>query len=205
MKKKLIALILAMALPLSFTACSGNKNTESKKTETSNEGGNLKAEKKLLSVEVTLPASLVGDSSTALTEEAKAAGVKQITTNEDGSITMKMNKKAHKELLNTVKTGIDEGIDEILSDKENYPSFEEITYNDDVTEFTVKVDPASYGGMQIFAAFAFYLEGNIYQTFNAVPSEQVKTVVNFVNKDTDEVIESGDSSSLDDTGSSQAQ
>lgn len=58
----------------------------------------MKAEKNLLSVEVTLPASLVKDGEAELDEEAKEAGVKEITKNEDGSITMKMTKEAHKDL-----------------------------------------------------------------------------------------------------------
>lgn len=40
------------------------------------------------------------------------------------------------------------------------------------------------------------MEGNIYQALNAVPEDQLKTVVNFVSKDSGEVIESGDSSSM---------
>lgn len=202
MKKRLLAIIMVAMLAFSLTACSGKaeKKTEDKeKTEESSDGKSLKAEKNLLSVEVTLPASLVGDDDLTLDEEAKAAGVKEITKNEDGSVTMKMTKDAHKKLLAELKTGIDESIEEILADKENYSSFDSITYNDDVTEFTVNVDASTYGGLQSFAAFAFYIEGNIYQALNAVPEDQLRTIVNFVNKDTGEIIESGDSSALGDT------
>ena len=55
----------------------------------------------------------------------------------------------------------------------------------------------TYGGLQSMAAMAFYIQGNMYQAFNAVPSDQIKTVVNFVNKDTKEVIESGDSTQME--------
>lgn len=205
MKKKIIALMLVTCMIFSLSAC-GSKNSskddtkDSKKTEASSDEGSLKADKNLLSVEVTLPASLVGDDDVTLDEEAKAAGVKEITKNEDGSVTMKMTKSAHKELLAEIKTSIDESIEEILADKENYSSFESITYNDDVTEFTVNVDASTYGGFQSFAALAFYIEGNNYQALNAVPEDQLKTIVNFVNKDTGEVIESGDSSALEDMG-----
>lgn len=198
MKKKIVAIMLSTALAMSFTAC-GNSDTskaDTKKEETSKDGGTLKAEKNILSVEITLPASLVEDDSATLTDEAKSAGVKEITKNDDGSITMKMTKSAHKKLLNSIKESVDQSNDEMLSDKENYPSFDSITYNDDLTEFTVNVDSSLYGGMQGFAALAFYMEGNIYQALNAVPEDQLKTVVNFVNKDSGEVIESGDSSSM---------
>lgn len=156
----------------------------------------MKAEKNLLSVEVTLPALLIGDSAAELDQEAKDAGVKEVIQNEDGSITMKMTKDAHKNLLASLKDGIDQGIDELLADKENFPSFESITYKDDVTEFNINVDPNTYGGLQSMAVMGLYIQGNLYQAFNAVPADQIKTVVNFVNKDTGEIIESGDSSQM---------
>lgn len=199
MRKKVLAALLAVTMALSIVACgnsSEQKNTDKKETSSKEDKGNLKAEKNLLSVEVTLPASLVGDSEATLDEEAKAAGVKDIIKNEDGSVTMKMTKKAHKALLEEIKTGIDEGLKEILEDKENYPSFDSITYNDDVTQFDVKVDAASYDGLQSFVALAFYIEGNMYQTLNAVPEAELKTIVNFINKDTGEIIESGDSTAM---------
>ena len=129
-------------------------------------------------------------------QEAKDAGVKEVIQNEDGSITMKMTKDAHKNLLASLKDGIDQGIDELLADKENFPSFESITYKDDVTEFNINVDPNTYGGLQSMAVMGLYIQGNLYQAFNAVPADQIKTVVNFVNKDTGEIIESGDSSQM---------
>lgn len=54
----------------------------------SGENETLKAEKNLLDFEVTLPASLVSDSEDTLDEDAKAAGVKEIIKNNDGSITL---------------------------------------------------------------------------------------------------------------------
>lgn len=203
MKKKTLAVILAASLAFSLTACGGSTKDDSKETtkteESSDDGGSLKAEKNILSVEVTLPASFVGEDSASLDEEAKAAGVKEITKNDDGSITMKMTKDAHKNLLNTIKESVDESNATILADKENYPSFDSITYNDDLTEFTVNVDASLYSGLEGFVAMVFYMEGGIYQSLNAVPEDQVNTVVNFVNKDTGEVIESGDSSSMTDS------
>lgn len=210
MKKKAISIILSLSLCLSMMACGQSKDADSKagtvsetkaKTEENateeSEGQELSAEKNLLSVEVTIPASLLdGSENTELTEEAKSHGVKDITQNEDGSVTMKMSKAAHKELLDSIKASIDETINNLLADKENYPSFDSITYNDDVTVFDVNVDSATYSGLQAFSALAFYITGNLYQALNAVPEDELKTVVNFVNKDTGEVIESGDSASL---------
>lgn len=83
---------------------------------------------------------------------------------------------------------MEQSIEEILGDKENYPSINTITYNDDLTEFNVKVDANSYVGFESLVLMVFYFEGNIYQAINAVPSEELQTVVNFINKDTGVVI-----------------
>lgn len=202
MKKKIVAMLLVGAMALSSTACGSTPKNEGKSAtstdQSSDDGEELKAEKNLLSVEVTLPASLVKDGEAELDEEAKEAGVKEITKNEDGSITMKMTKEAHKELLGSIKESVDESNKEIIADKENYPSIESITYNDDLTEFTVSVDSASFNGLESFVAIAFYMEGNIYQALNAVPEDEINTTVNFVDKDSGEVINSADSSSMKD-------
>ena len=183
----------------STTSESPAEANEDSGTEEVSEKNGLSAEKNLLSVEGTIPASLLdGSVSTELTDEAKSHGIKDITQNEDGSITMNMGKEAHQELLDSVKASIDDTIHSILTDKENYSSFDSITYNDNVTVFDVNVDPATYGGLQSLSALSFYVIGNMYQALNAVPENELKTVVNFVNKDTGEVIESGDSTALED-------
>lgn len=70
-----------------------------------------------------------------LDDNAKKMGIRKITENEDGSVTIKTSKKPHKKLVNIVKESMDDSINEILEDKENYPSFNDITYNDNLTEF----------------------------------------------------------------------
>ena len=65
-----------------------------------------------------------------------------------------------------------------------------------MTQFDIKVDKASYGGLQSFVALGYYMSGNMYQAMNGQSSDAVKTIVNFKDKDTGEVIESGDSSAL---------
>lgn len=191
--KKTISLLLVISMSVTLISCGGTTKTPEGTTQETN---TLKAEENLLSVELTIPASLIGDDAATLDEEARAAGVSEITQNEDGSVTMKMSKIAHQKMLDEYKGGIDESLAEMLNDKETYPSFTEITYNEDLTEFTVKVDPATYGGLEALSAIGLYIAGNIYQALNTVPEDQIKTIVNFVNKDTGEIIETGDSSEM---------
>lgn len=198
--KKSLSFFLVMGMSVTLIACGSTTKAPETTTEapesTTQTTDTLNAEKNLLSVELTIPSSLLEDDAAVLDEEAKAAGVKEITQNDDGSITMKISKSAHKKLLDEFKVGIDEGITEILNDKETYPSLTEITYNDDLTEFTVKVDSNTYGGFEGLSALALYVSGNVYQALNATPEDQIKTIVNFVDKDTGEIIETGDSSEM---------
>ena len=194
--KKTVSLLLIMSMSIILISCSSTTEAPEGTTQATD---TLKAEENLLSVELTIPASLVGDDAATLDEEAKAAGVSEITQNEDGSVTMKMSKIAHQKMLDEFKGSIDESLTEILNDKETYPSLTEITYNEDLTEFTVKVDPATYGEFEALSAIGLYIAGNVYQALNAVPENQIKTIVNFVNKDTGEIIETGDSSKMNET------
>lgn len=194
--KKTVSLLLIMSMSIILISCGSTTEAPEGTTQATD---TLKVEENLLSVELTIPASLVGDDATTLDKEAKAAGVSEITQNEDGSVTMKMSKAAHQKMLDEYKGGIDESLTEMLNDKEAHPSFTEIAYNEDLTEFTVKVDPATYGGLEALSAIGLYIAGNVYQALNAVPENQIKTIVNFVNKDTGEIIETGDSSKMNET------
>lgn len=194
--KKTVSLLLIMSMSIILISCGSTTEAPEGTTQATD---TLKAEENLLSVELTIPASLVDDDAATLDEEAKAAGVSETTQNEDGSVTMKMSKIAHQKMLDEFKGSIDESLTEILNDKETYPSLTEITYNEDLTEFTVKVDPATYGEFEALSAIGLYIAGNVYQALNAVPENQIKTIVNFVNKDTGEIIETGDSSKMNET------
>lgn len=194
--KKTVSLLLIMSMSIILISCGSTTEAPEGTTQATD---TLKAEENLLSVELTIPASLVGDDAATLDEEAKAAGVSETTQNEDGSVTMKMSKIAHQKMLDEFKGSIDESLADILNDKETYPSLTEITYNEDLTEFTVKVDPTTYGEFEALSAIGLYIAGNVYQALNAVLENQIKTIVNFVNKDTGEIIETGDSSKMNET------
>jgi len=199
MKKRILALLFVTTMAITMVGCgvkdSDHGDKAEKKTE-SNEG-EMSSQKNLFDVEVTLPAAFFdGSDKTTIEKEAKAKGVHEVKVNEDGSVTYIMDKKTHKELLESMKQAVDESIKETLADKENYPSFAEIKYNDDLTQFDIRVDKASYGGLQPFVAVGFYMSGNMYQAMNGKSFDTAKTIVNFKDKDTGEVIESGDSSAL---------
>jgi hypothetical protein len=199
MKKRILTLLLVTTMAITMVGCGAKSPDHGDKTEKEIEssGGEMSSQKNLFDVEVTLPAAFFKDSDKSNIEtEAKAKGVHEVKANEDGSVTYIMDKKTHKELLASMKQSVDESIKETLADKENYPSFAEIKYNDDLTQFDIMVDKATYGGLQPFVAVGFYMSGNMYQAMNGKSFDTAKTIVNFKDKATGEVIESGDSSAL---------
>lgn len=197
MKKKIVMVIMAAVLAVSTTACGAGGQKEEKKETKKETKSEETVKKEEPDIEITLPADFFDEEGmNDINEEAKADGVKEVTVNDDGSVTYKMDKSTHDKLLAEMKKSIDEGITELLEDKENYGSFQEITYNDDMTEFKVMADPASYDDFQSFGALALYAFGNMYQGINQVPESEINTVVQIINKDTQEIIESGDSKSM---------
>lgn len=176
MKKILLSLSLIIAMMFSLIGCKSD-------------GGN--------NVKVTLPASIFeGTDKSTIEEEGKAKGIHEVVVNDDGSVTYTMNKKTHKALLDEVKKSVDESIEKLLADKDTYHSFSKIEYNDDLTEFNIYVDASKYGVLESLSALGFYVAGNMYQAMNTVEEGNINTKVNFINEDTNEVIESGDSSKI---------
>ncbi len=213
MKIKLL-LVICMFVFL-FTAC-GAKTSESNSNsaaeisstlESANTGAPANKDSEVSSpvstgelpstVEVTLPASFFKDSSQAEIESAaKESGIQKVNFNDDGSVTYTMSKSKHTELLNEVKASLDETITKLLADKETYPSFIDVTYNDDLTEFTVLCDKTKYGPLDSMVSIAFYVQGVYYQELNGVDSASARTIVNFVDKSSGEIINTADSSKI---------
>lgn len=215
--KKMLTVALLSIMSFNVVACSSisNKNatqTSSETTETQNEAtesDKVSAEKKLLDVNLHLPASLVSSSSDEDIEKAlkegKEYGMKDIVRNDDGSIDIKMSKSGHEKFLAELKKNMGESLNSMIEDKETYPSFESITYNDDMTSFDVAVDPDKFTDWDAIYAVTFYFSGMMYQAFNAVPEDDIKVVVNFVDKNTGEIIKSGDSSELSNNSTATAE
>lgn len=167
----------------------GRKKSEATKQEQSSDES-VNVEKGLLNVEVTLPASFFEDT----TEEevmtgAKEEGFNETTVNEDGSVTYKMSKSKHKEMIKELEDGIGESIKEIV-ESDDYPSIKEISYNKSFDEFDVKVDRELYeNGFDGFAILGIVMTGAYYSAFNGDAAEDLKLTFNMIDAATDEVYE----------------
>ncbi|WP_394191486.1 hypothetical protein [Paenisporosarcina quisquiliarum] len=198
MKKLLLGLILMSMLVL--TACSSTNDTEKEskdKEKTEAVAADSKTEKDesvgvdkgLFNVEVTLPASFFeGEDIDTAIAEAKADGIKEATKNADGSVTYKMSKDKHKEMMSEMEVGVKEYMDELVT--EDYPSIREVTANKEYSTFTLTVDKALYeDSFDGFASMGLGMMGMYYQVFDGVDAENTKVEINVQDEATSEVFE----------------
>jgi hypothetical protein len=193
--KKLMLMITPVLIFTLLSGCSSSDtsnaadkdNTEETDQEQTNEG--VEVDKGLLNVEVTLPASMFeGEDVDASFAEVEKDGV-EATKNEDGSVTYKMSKSKHKEMLKELETGIIESIED-MKNNEDFVSIQEITYNKSFSEFTMVVDKATYeNSMDSFVIFGLGLSGMYYQLFNGADEDDYRVKIIVKDKTTDEVME----------------
>lgn len=182
MEKWVIALL---SIVLFLTAC--GSNDEKKETEQP-KGEKVEVDKGLLNVEVTLPASFFEDTTE---EEIKATGeeqgFKEATLNEDGSVTYKMTKAKHDELMDEMKKQVASTVEEIVN-SEDYPSIQEISYNQDFSEFDLTVNKEEFeNSLSGIGILGIALSSLYYGAFEGRKEEDLKATFNLIDTDTNEV------------------
>ncbi|MFF2480581.1 hypothetical protein [Paenibacillus sp. NPDC058071] len=188
--KKLAVLLLAASIVLS--GCSGAKkeNTPASTNEVSNnkQDKGIEVDKKLLNVDVTLPAAMFeGQDMEQIIEDAKADGVKEVVKNDDGSLTYTMSKSTHEAMLKEMAAGIKESIEEILTDG-TFASIKDIQYKDDFSEYTISVDKAAYQqSMDGFVIIGLSIQAITYKTFEGISADKQKVTMNVKDESTGEV------------------
>ncbi len=140
-------------------------------------------------VEVTLPGELFeeGKGINEITAEAKRDGVREVTLNDDGSITYTMSKDTHKEMMKEAKAETLEYIEEIITGTE-YASIKEISYNKSFSEFTLVVDQEAFeSSFDAFVAFGLGVTGMFYQSFDGADIHNIKVTIHVKNIDSREI------------------
>lgn len=201
--KRLISTLMALIMILSLCACGGKEappasDNAEQSSETAEQAQSGEAESSaievdegLLSVEITIPATFFEDMSA---EEIKAGaeenGFSSCVVHEDGSVTYKMSKAKHKEMLNEMKVSLAETVEGLVNGEEAVESFQKIEYADDLSQFDVYVDPETYTDWDSLYVLVFYMTGAYYQVFDGADMNDVDVVVNFINNITNENISS---------------
>ena len=188
--KKLIfaALLLLIALLTACNADEEGKANEAQQQEKETDSEGINVDKGLFNVEVTLPTSFFegGDIDQSIAE-AEKEGI-EVTKNEDGSLTYKMAKTKHKEMMSEMKTSLLETIED-LKNGEDFASIKDVEYNKDFSEFTLWVDRNEYeNSFDGFAVFGLGLSGAMYQLFDGADPENYNVRLVVKDEATKEII-----------------
>ena len=186
--KKVLSLFLASMLML-LVACSAEKTDHQTKEKDKSKKESVEVDKGLFSVTLTLPASMFeGQNIDQVITDAQKKGIKA-TKNADGSVTYKMSKAQHKEMVQEMKKSVIETINDTKSGKD-YSSIKDITYNDDFSEFTLIVNKSDYeNSMDGFAVLGLGMSGMMYQLFNGVKPEDYKVTIDVKDEATQKVFD----------------
>lgn len=190
MKKWLIGLTMSVAL---LAACGDEEAKSKKASENEEESGSIEVNKGLLNVEITLPAMFYeGETEEEIIASSEENDMKDVKVNEDGSVTFKVSKGKHKEMLEEMETGIKEGIEELVNG-EDYTSFKEISFNKDFTKYEVTVDREAYdNSLDAFGMLGLYMTTIFYQAIDGKSSDDMEMIVDYIDAETKEVFETED-------------
>lgn len=213
MKKKLLTILLIGTLSATFVSCKkeapkneeetsvGNTSNDTEKTTPKDENqesvsdleaiGDIEVEKELFDVNLTIPSEFMGELNPEELEQKAAEGGYKVTINDDGSATYTMTKKQHKEMMEGITESINSSLSEMVN-SESYPSFTDVTANEDFTSFTITTSATEIGMNESFSVVALYMYGGMYGIFNGESVDNIH--VDFVNADSGEIIHSTDSS-----------
>lgn len=210
MKKKFVTVLLAATMLLAAcgsdavssdsVAQSGTVETAPEETSTDDlsqleDLGNVTVDEGIFDVEMTIPASYVGETTQEeLDNTAKEYGYKSITLNDDGSATYVMTKKQHEEMMSEMRSTISDALNAMVG-SEDYPNFTDIKANDNFTSFTVTTKSTELDMAESLSVLAFYMYGGMYGIFDGTTVDNVS--VTFVNADTGKEITTSNSSDME--------
>ena len=176
-----------------LSACGKDEESNEKGDVSKNDGENqsVEVDKGLLNVEITLPASFFEEEEDhdQMIADAKADGVKDVIVNDDGSLTYKMSKAKHKEMLAEMKMGLLETVDEI-KDGEDFESIKDVKHNKSFSEFTLVVEQEMFeDSFDAFATMGIGMSAMLYQLFTGVSVDEYKVTIDIQAEESGEVID----------------
>jgi hypothetical protein len=177
MIKKILSLLLIITVTFSMVAC------HSSKKENAN-GSNLQVEQKILTVDITLPPSLVTPTiKNDIEGYAKKQGFQKAVLNDNGSVTITMTKAKHKQMMKEMKQNVEEKFAKL---QEDYPYIKTIDYKSkNFSNVNVIVDRHGYDNSFDITPFSIGFQAMYYQAFNGT---DLKCEVIMKYADNDEII-----------------
>ncbi|MFC4022344.1 hypothetical protein ACFOUV_00770 [Oceanobacillus longus] len=197
-RKKSLCLIVLLSLLLLLAACGDNDtgNTENQESGSASEkesDESLDVDKGLLNVEVTLPPNFFEseekDVATIIEEAEAEEGIKEVTQNSDGTLTYKMSKSKHKEMMEEMESEISTTIEDMVT-SEDYVSIQDVKASKSFSEFTMVVDREGYeNSFDGFAALTLGMSGMLYQLFDGASPDDYNVTISLEDAATGEVFD----------------
>ena len=184
--KKTLAILLALLLLLSLTAC-GSKNETT--TNTPGEGSTGSAPSGTLPtkapaqeatpapspaptpeppemVSITIPAGYVDSdmSEAEIIAQAQEEGMEAVI-NEDGSVTYTMTKEQHAQIMSDMTEEFEELLKELTVGEEAVASFTEIRHDADYSDFDIMLDAEKYDEWDAFYALSLVMYAGAYRIY----------------------------------------
>ena len=184
---KIYKVFICIMMLIAFTGCSDSKSTTSEPSPTEETGSQVEVDKGLLNVEITIGADMLetfdetAEEFKASLEENEEVDFKDVTVNEDGSVTFKMSKSDHNKMMDEMLKSIDSSIAEITQNKEDYPNVIDITHDKDLLNWKVKMSSTEKTISESFLCFSLTIQSVFYHGFNG--DKQADVVVDYVDED----------------------
>lgn len=161
------------------------KDTAAAEAEKNDESINV--DKGLLNVEITLPATFFEEQTEEqIIASAKEEGYDDVKVNEDGSVTYKMSKAKHTEMMDELEGEMVKAVEEIVKSGD-YPSIKEISYNKSFDEYDVKVEREQYeNSLDGFALLGLVMTSSYYQAFDGKDADKMTITFNMIDNETNE-------------------
>ena len=184
---KFYKVFICIMMLIAFTGCSDSKSTTSEPSPTEETGSQVEVDKGLLNVEITIGADVLetfdetAEEFKASLEENEEVDFKDVTINEDGSVTFKMSKSDHNKMMDEMLKSIDSSIAEITQNKEDYPNVIDITHDKDLLNWKIKMSSTEKTISESFLCFGLAIQSVFYHGFNG--DKQADVVVDYVDED----------------------
>ncbi len=143
---------------------------------------------------VTLPGSLfVGQNLDDIKADAQKSGVESAVQNKDGSVTYKMTKDAHQQLLINTRQKTIRAL-QGFQNNSDFPFIRNILYSDDFSEITLVVDKSQYDTVKGYDALcdSSLLSGigsavSAYQIIGGAGAGSAKTTLRYRDRETNQM------------------
>lgn len=161
-------------------------NAEETEDGESEEEGGISVDEGLFDVEVTIP-PIFFDGEDPEQIAANVDNAEEATVNDDGSITYKMSKAQHEEMMAEVGTSVEEAT-ATITESGDYPSIQSIETSDNYDQFIVQVDREAYeNSFDGFATMTLGVVGSMYQLINGEDPDSYEVNIDMEDAETGEV------------------